>query len=56
MAATLQWETSLFMAEFTQVADLRTVASWQKCFEQVLISRTLSVRGEVAERLKAAVC
>jgi hypothetical protein len=27
--------------------------SW---IQQVLISRTLSVRGEVAERLKAAVC
>ena len=56
MAAKLQWETSRFLAEFTQVADQKTVASWQKRFAQVLISRTLSGRGEVAERLKAAVC
>jgi hypothetical protein len=56
LAATLQWETSLFLAEFAQVADRKTVASWQKRFEQVLISRTLSDCGEVAERLKAAVC
>jgi hypothetical protein len=44
------------MAEFMPGADQKAVAYWQKRFEQVLISRTLSVRGEVAERLKAAVC
>ena len=56
VAAKLQWETSRFPAEITQAADRKTVASWQKRFAQVLISRTLSVCGEVAERLKAAVC
>jgi hypothetical protein len=56
VAAKLQWETSRFLAEFTQVADRKTVAHRQQRFAQVLISRTLSVCGEVAERLKAAVC
>ena len=34
----------------------KTVAARIEPFTQVLISRTLSVSGEVAERLKAAVC
>ena len=34
----------------------RRLAAWKMLIGQVLISRTLSVCGEVAERLKAAVC
>jgi len=48
VAAKLQWETSRFLAEFTQVADRKTVASWQKRFAQVQISRILTRIGEVA--------
>jgi hypothetical protein len=43
-------------AEFAQVSVRKTVAARIKPFTQVLVSRTLSVCGEVAERLKAAVC
>jgi hypothetical protein len=56
VGAELQWESLRFLAQFAQVADRKTVACCQRCFAQVLISRTLSVCGEVAERLKAAVC
>jgi hypothetical protein len=38
------------------VADQKTVAPRPRRFAQVPILRTLSVCGEVAERLKAAVC
>ena len=51
-----QWETSRFLAQIRTIADRKTVALRSEAFTQVLISRTLSVCGEVAERLKAAVC
>jgi hypothetical protein len=44
------------LAEFAQVSVRKTVAALIERFTQVLISRTLTVCGEVAERLKAAVC
>ena len=44
------------LAKSAQVADRKTVALQIETFTQVLISRTLTVCGEVAERLKAAVC
>jgi hypothetical protein len=44
------------LAEFAHVADRRTVALRSRRFTQVLILRILGVCGEVAERLKAAVC
>jgi hypothetical protein len=45
-----------FLPESTQVADRKTVAPEPRRFAQVPVSRALSVCGEVAERLKAAVC
>ena len=47
-----------FRAEFDEGGGLKNRCRfWRKSWiRQVLISRTLSVRGEVAERLKAAVC
>jgi hypothetical protein len=56
VGAELQWESLRFLAEFAQVAGRKTVAQRPRCFAQVLTSRILSVCGEVAERLKAAVC
>ena len=44
------------LAKFAQVAVRKTVVLRIKTFTQVLISRTLSVCGEVAEWPKAAVC
>jgi hypothetical protein len=49
-------ESLRIQAEFAQVSVRQTVAARIEPFTQVLISRTLSVCGEVAERLKAAVC
>ena len=43
-------------AKFAQVSVRKTVAARSEPFTQVLISRTLTLCGEVAERLKAAVC
>jgi hypothetical protein len=54
--AALQGEMSRFVPKSAQVAERKTVACGQRCFAQVLISRTLSVCGEVAEWPKAAVC
>jgi hypothetical protein len=56
VGAELQWESLRFLARFAQVTDRKTVTSYQRHFAYVLTSRTLSVCGEVAERLKAAVC
>ena len=44
------------VAEFAQVSVQKTVAARIEPFAQVLIVRILGVCGEVAERLKAAVC
>jgi hypothetical protein len=44
------------LAKSAQVSDRKTVASRMETFTQVLILRILGVCGEVAERLKAAVC
>jgi hypothetical protein len=44
------------LAKFAQVAVRKTVAIRIETFTQVLILRILGVCGEVAERLKAAVC
>jgi hypothetical protein len=43
-------------AKSAQVTDQKTVALRSISFTQVLILRILGVCGEVAERLKAAVC
>ena len=43
-------------AEFAQVSVRKTVAARIEPFAQVQIVRILGVCGEVAERLKAAVC
>jgi len=47
-----------FPVEFDEGDELknRRLPARKMSIGQVLISRTLSVRGEVAERLKAAVC
>ena len=52
----LQRESLRIQAEFAQVSVRKTVAARIEPFTQVLVSRILSVCGEVAERLKAAVC
>ena len=44
------------LAEFAQVSVRKTVAARIEPFTQVLFSRTFRICGEVAERLKAAVC
>ena len=44
------------LAKFAQVADRKTVAPLSSTFTQVPLLRILGVYGEVAERLKAAVC
>ena len=44
------------LAEFAQVSVRKTVAARIEQFAQVPIVRILTVCGEVAERLKAAVC
>ena len=49
-------ESLRIQAEFARVPLQKTVAARIEPFTQVLISRTLSGYGEVAERLKAAVC
>jgi hypothetical protein len=54
--AELQGETSRFVPKSAQAAEGKTVACGQRCVAQVLISRTLTVCGEVAEWPKAAVC
>jgi hypothetical protein len=48
----------LFAALFAPGDGLknRRLAQRKTAITQVLVSRILSVRGEVAERLKAAVC
>ena len=56
VGAELRWESLGFLAEFAQVAGRKTVALRARCFTQVPILRILGVCGEVAERLKAAVC
>jgi hypothetical protein len=56
MNAELQREISIFLAEIAQVSDRKTVAHRSETFTQVPVLRILTVRGEVAERLKAAVC
>ena len=56
VGAELQWESLGFLAEFAQVADRKTAAPRSGTFTQVPVLRILSVCGEVAERLKAAVC
>ena len=47
-----------FLAEFDEGGGLKNRCRFERksWILQVLISRTLSVCGEVAERLKAAVC
>ncbi len=47
-----------FRAEFDEGGGLKNRCRFERksWIPQVLISRTLSVCGEVAERLKAAVC
>jgi len=51
-------KSSDFPGEFDEGGGLknRRLARRKSASRQVLISRTLSVCGEVAERLKAAVC
>ena len=51
-------EIANFSPEFGECDGLknRRLAARKRSIGQVLISRTLSVCGEVAERLKAAVC
>ena len=44
------------LAKIAQVSERKTVAPRSEMFTQVLILRILGVCGEVAERLKAAVC
>jgi hypothetical protein len=51
-----QSENLRILAKFAQVSDRKTVAPRAEMFTQVLILRILGVFGEVAERLKAAVC
>jgi hypothetical protein len=51
-----QWEMSRFLAESALEADRKTVAIPPQGFAQVRALRILTVCGEVAERLKAAVC
>ena len=47
-----------FTVEFDEGGGLKNRSGFERktAIRQVLISRTLSVCGEVAERLKAAVC
>jgi hypothetical protein len=47
-----------FPAEFDEGDGLKNRCTFERKtrIRQVLISRTLTVHGEVAERLKAAVC
>ena len=56
VSADRQWESLRILAEFAQVSVRKTVAARLEPFTQVLIVRILGVCGEVAERLKAAVC
>ena len=56
LSADRQRESLKILAEFAQVSVRKTGAARIEPFTQVLISRTLTVRGEVAEWLKAAVC
>jgi hypothetical protein len=51
-------ESDGFLGELVKGGGLknRRPAECKMSIGQVLISRTLNVRGEVAERLKAAVC
>ena len=49
-------ESLRIQAEFAQVSVRKTVTARSEPFTQVLVSRTLSVCGEVAEWPKAAVC
>ena len=56
VSAELQWEGLRFLAESTQLADRKTVAPRRRRFVQVPFLRILTLCGEVAERLKAAVC
>ena len=56
VSADRQWEDLRILVKSVQVSVRKTVAARIEPFTQVLISRTLSVCGEVAERLKAAVC
>jgi hypothetical protein len=51
-----QSESLRILAKSAQVADRKTVAFRSRRFTQVVILRILGVCGEVAERLKAAVC
>jgi hypothetical protein len=44
------------LAKIYKTADEKTGVLSSGSFEQVLASRILAVIGEVAERLKAAVC
>ena len=55
-AAIAKWRG--FSAESCEGGGLKTRHMYERKsrIRQVLISRTLSVYGEVAERLKAAVC
>jgi hypothetical protein len=52
----LQREKSNFLAESALAADRKPVAPRLRRVAQVPILRILTVCGEVAERLKAAVC
>jgi hypothetical protein len=56
VSADRQWDRLRILAEFAQVSVRKTVAARIEPFTQVLIVRILGVCGEVAERLKAAVC
>jgi hypothetical protein len=51
-------KSAMFSGDFETCGGLknRRLARRKSAIRQVLISRTLRTRGEVAERLKAAVC
>jgi hypothetical protein len=49
-------ESLRFPGQSAQIADRKTAAARSSRFAQVPVLRILNVCGEVAERLKAAVC
>jgi hypothetical protein len=50
------WKDLRILAKSAQEADRKTVVTRIEMFTQVPLLRILGVCGEVAERLKAAVC
>jgi hypothetical protein len=56
VSAERQWKMSRFLAESALMADRKTVAPRPGRFAQLPVLRILNAYGEVAERLKAAVC